>query len=257
MNTPQTLVAVARVLLPVLAAAAAASPAAAAVTLIQAGADSQTQVGVGAPDTVKFGPSDLTFDVVADPYVSSKSDSRDERGLSQVVDSAAGAVQLDGADKAEFFVRSSVAADAIPGDFQFPAHGAASGSAFYDFSVDTESTLSFAFSAFASGAPSAYVALNLFSYGTHAYLRQGHVAGIETVAYTVPVGSYGVTLTTFAEGAIPANIRVNTAVSLSAVANVSLSVSAVSQPVPVPAVPEPATWGLMFLGIGTIGMAHR
>ena len=264
MNTPRTLGAVARALLPLLAAtaAAAASPAAAAVSAIQGGADSQTQVGVGAPDTVKFGPSDRTDDVAADPYVVSRSDSREDEYFARVIDSSGSAVRLDGPNQAEFFVRSSVDANAGVGDPQFQkrAHGAASGSAFYDFSVDTASSLSFALSAFFSSAtPSvnAYVALNLFSYDTHTYLRQGYVAGSETFAYTVPVGSYGVTLTSFAEGAVPADIRVDSEANGSAVANLSLSVSAVSLPAPVPAVPEPATWGLMLFGIGAVGMAHR
>lgn len=250
MNTPRALVAFARTLLPLLAAAAAASPADAAVTSSHAGADSQTQAGIGAPDTVTHGPSDRSLDVATDPYVVSKSDSRDDRGLSQVIDSAGSAVQFTGPDKADFFVRSSVNANAVNGQFQFPAHGAASGSAFYDFSVNTESTLSLSFSAFSSATPAAtaYVALNLFNADTNTYLRQGLVSGTDTVSYTVPVGSYGITLTAFAEGTIPANIPVNSQTIGSATANLSLSVSAV---------PEPATWALMLLGIGAVGTVQR
>lgn len=248
--TISPVLALARALLPLLAAAATASPADAAVAPIQAGADSQTQVGIGAPDTVRFGPSDRTSNVVADPYVVSKSDSRDDRGLSQAVGSAGSAVQFNGPNKADFFVRSSANANAVDGDFQYPAHAAASGSAFYDFSVDTESALSFTFSAFASAAPAAnaYVALNLFSYGTHTYLQQGLVAGADALSYTVPVGSYGVTITAFSEGTIPANIPINTVANSGATANLSLAVSAV---------PEPASWMLMLLAIGAVGAVQR
>ena len=185
MNTPRALVAVARTLVLPLEAAGKASPAAAAVSAIQGCSDSQTRAGVGASDTVKFGPSDRTCDVAADPYVDSGSDSREEKYFVCVIDSAGCAVRLDSPNPPDFFARGWVDSNAGVGESQFRerAHGAASGSAFYDSSVDT---VSFALSAFSSSStPSidAYVELTLF--GT--CLRQG--SGSETFAYTVPVDS--------------------------------------------------------------------
>jgi len=237
--------------LPLLASAVATPEVQATVTFIQAGADTHTQTGSDAPDTVSYGPSDRSLNVSLDPYVVSKSDSRVDHGTTTATASAGSAVQFNGADKADFFVRSSVNADAGAGPFQFPAHGSASGSAFYDFSVSTESTLSLSFAAYPSGqtpSTNSYVALNLFSADAHTYLRQGLVSGLETMSFIVPAGSYGVTLTAFAEGMIPAHIAANTEAASGATANVSLSISAV---------PEPATGALMLVGLCAVGEARR
>lgn len=236
---------------PLLASAVVTPNARATVTVIQAGADTRTQAGIDAPDTVSYGPSDRSFDVAVDPFVSSRSDSRVDHGTTRVIDSAGSAVQFDGNDKADFFVRSSVNADAGAGPFQFPAHGSASGSAFYDFSVSTESTLSFTFASYSSGptaSTNSYVALNVFSADSHSYLRQGLVEGLETVSYIVPAGDYGVTLVAFAEGTIPANIASNAQAVSGATANLSLSISAV---------PEPATAALMLFGLCAIANLTR
>ncbi len=235
-----------RALLPLLVAAAA-WPARAAVTVIQAGADSRTQVGIDAPDTVKQGPSGRSSDATADPYIVSTSDARDERGLSRVVDSAGSAVRFGGPAQADFFVRSAVNADAGAGDFQFPAHGSASSNAFYEFALDTASTLSFAFAASAAAQPGAvaYVALDVFTvdartHGPRTYLRVGPLSGIGTLSYDLDTGSYGLSLTAFSEGAIAAHIPVNTAANSSAIANLSLSISAV---------PEPAAAAMWVIGL--------
>ncbi|RYE80038.1 MAG: PEP-CTERM sorting domain-containing protein [Oxalobacteraceae bacterium] len=238
-------------LLPVFAVLLSA-PDARAASLIQAGAYSQTQAGVGAQDKVTFGPNDLTFDVTADPYVVSRSGYRDERGVSQAETVARSAVQLAGADKADFFVSSSATAGLRPGasvGLPFAAHGSASGSAFYDFVVNTQSNLSLAFGAFASATPdaNAYVALNLYSYDTHSYLRQGLVSGVGTESFIVGGGSYGFTLTAFSEATSPASLAIRD-INGSAIANLSLTVSAV---------PEPASLALMLFGIGAVGTARR
>jgi hypothetical protein len=239
-----------RALLPLLAAACPTLSAHAGVTVIEAGADSRTEVGIGAPPTVKRGPSARSFDATVDPYILSKSDSRDDRYLYRVIDSAGSAVSFTDAARADFFVRSSVNADAGVGEFQFPAHGAASGNAFYQFTVDTPSKLSLTFSAFASAQPSAYayVALDVFTVDerTHApktYLRLGPIAGTDTLSYDVGSGSYGLSLTAFSQGDIPARISTNTQSNSGAVANLSLSVSAV---------PEPATAALFALGLAGV-----
>lgn len=253
MNIPRTH-AVLRALLPLLLAAASASPAEAAVTVIQAGADSRTQVGIGTPDTVKQGPSGRSSDATAAPYILSKSDSRDDRGLSRVVDSAGSAVRFSGPGNADFFVRSVVNADAGAGDFQFPAHGAASGNVFYEFTVDTLSTLSFAFAASAAAQPAAaaYVAMDVFTVDAHthlprSYLRTGPLSGIGTLSYDVDAGSYGLSLTAFSEATIAARIPVNTEANGSAIANLSLSISAV---------PEPAAAALWAIGLAGMGLWH-
>ncbi len=234
-----------RFLLPLLVAAAC--PARAAVTVIQAGADSRTQVGIDAPDTVKRGPSGRSSDAAADPYILSTSDARDDRGMTRVVDSAGSAVRFSGPARAEVFVRSAVNADAGAGDFQFPAHGSASSNAFYEFALDTASTLSFAFAASAAAQPgaTAYVALDVFTvdartHGPRRYLRVGPLSGIGTLSYDLDAGSYGFSLTAFSEGAIAAHIPVNTAANSSAVANLALSISAV---------PEPAAAAMWVIGL--------
>jgi hypothetical protein len=237
--------------LPLLAIAAMAPTAHASVTTLQAGAYSSTQVGIAAPDTVKYGPSDFSSDVLADPYVVSKSDSREDSGMSTVVDSSAAAAQFNGSAMADFFVRSVVSADAGAGPFQYPGHGAASSSATYDFAVTTASTLSFLFTASPSSATSfsnAYIALNLYSVGAHAYLTQGYVQGTQTVSYAVPAGIYNFTLVAFSEATIPANVASNFQVSSGATANLSLAISAV---------PEPASWALFSLGTAAMLAAGR
>jgi hypothetical protein len=205
---------------------------------------------------VHLGASDRSHDVVADPYVVSRSDSREDRYFMRVLGSAGSAVQLDGADKADFFVRSQVDTTASPGEFRFPSHGAASSSAFYDFSVDTESSLSFAFSAFASATASANadVVLNLFDIDTQTYLRQGTLAGQGTFYVSVPRGNYGVTLTTFSEAGLPADILVDSESIGDAIVNLSLQVTALLPP---PPVPEPSIAVLLLLGIGALGTARR
>jgi hypothetical protein len=185
--------------------------------------------------------------------VVSKFGDRDERGLSEAEGVARSAVQFVSPGKADFFVSSSAKAGASSAQVgsAYAAHGAASGSAFYDFSVDTASKLSLAFGAFSSATPgaTAYIALNLFSYDTHDYLRQGVVAGVDTESYTVPVGSYGLTFTAFSEGISAARIPVSDTIG-SAIGNLSLSVS-------VSAVPEPASWVLLLLGGVAAAVSQR
>jgi len=241
--------------MPLLVAVLAASRAGAAVTVIQAGADSRTSAGIGAPDTVHNGPSARSTDAMIEPYLASTSDSREDRYFARVVDSAGSGVRFTGAERAEFFVRSAVNLDAGTGDvqYQFPAHGAASGYAFYEFSVDTASTLSFAYSASAFAVPLAYAYVDFDVFTVDArgqrpasYLRQAPLTGTGTLSYTVPAGRYGLSLTAFSVGGISVPIAVNAEANGSAVANVSLSVSAV---------PEPSTEALWALGLGGLAAA--
>ena len=99
----------------------------------------------------------------------------------------------------------------------------------------------------ATAAENVYIGLNLFSYDTHMYLRQGLVAGVGTESFTIAAGSYGVTLTAFSEAASSAQFPVSNAAG-GAIANLSLTVSSV---------PEPTAWALMLVGLGGFGTVHR
>lgn len=238
--------------------ALALSPAKATVTFLKAGAYSQTRVGIGAPDTVTDGPSDQSSDFDADPYVVSRSDSVDERFQAQVRASSAGAGSFERPASAEFFVRSSVDAEALAG--QLATHGTAIAGTFYNFSVDTESMLAFTIDTVpVSANPTANIMVDLFSLDAlghpSTYYRLGYFAGRGTSSYTLPAGSYGFELAAFSEGTVPANLISSGGAISGASANLSLSI--VSPTAPVAGVPEPATWAMMLAGFGFIGGVMR
>lgn len=244
--------------LAVLALATAVAPAGATVTFVQAGAYSQTRVGIGGPDTITNGPNDASLDFGTDPYVVSKSDAMDEKFQAEVQASSAGAGSFDRPDQADFFVRSSVNADVLP--HQLATHGAASAGTFYDFSVDTESTLSFTIDTVpVSASPTAYITVDLFSLDAlglpSIYYRQGYFAGRGMPSFTLPAGTYGFALTAFSEGTIPADLPHNGGAISSASANLSLSI--LSPPAPVSGVPEPVSWAMMLSGFGLTGGIMR
>jgi len=241
-----------------LALATALAPASATVTFVQAGAYSQTRVGIGGPDTIQNGPSDTSLDFGTDPYVVSKSTSLDEGFQAQVEASSAGAGSFDRPDRADFFVRSSVDAEVLA--HQLATHGAASAGAFYDFSVDTESTISFTIDTVpVSASPTAYITVDLFSLDAlglpSTYYRQGYFAGRGMPSYTLPAGTYGFALTAFSEGTIPADLPYKGGAISSASANLSLSI--LSPPAPVSGVPEPVSWAMMLTGFGLSGGIMR
>jgi hypothetical protein len=237
--------------LPLLAVAGtlALSPAEATVTFNTAGASSQTRGTTGGPDVVRDGTPGLITDVSAQ-QVTSRSDLREERFQTRVIGSSAGAVQFTDPADARLFLRTSV--DAQSAAHQLSVGGAATASAYYNFSVDTESALSF------TTFTSADITINLFTLTAlgeiDTYLRLGG-AGSGSESYTLAPGSYGFSAIAFSQASIAANQTFNDRATSSNTVNVSLSI--VSPAAPVSDVPEPATWAMMIVGFGAIGVASR
>jgi hypothetical protein len=234
-----------------LTAVAGLSPAAATVTFVEAVAGAQTTAGISGPAEVKNGPSDDSADI-GDGFFSSKSDSRQDAMMSQVLTSSAGAIQFNGPDSADFFVRSSSIADSLM-DVAVP-HGDATGRTLYYFLIDTGST--FSFTAFASPdapGPAANVSIDLFSVGSAGrpgiFYHHGQFGGSETFSYQLAAGFYGFEVDAYSRAA-SFGIRVTT----SSVANVSLTIDS---PPPLSAAPEPASWAMMLGGFGLIGDMMR
>jgi hypothetical protein len=231
--------------------AAAFTPATATVTFVQAGAYSQTTAGIGGPAEIKNGPNDESTGI-GDGFFSSHSDSREDAMVSQVLTSAAGAIQFDGPASASFFVRSSSIADSLSA-VAVP-HGSATGRTLYYFSIDTDSTLSFtAFASPDNPGPAANISIDLFSVGTigmpGTFYQRGYFAGDGTAAYDLAPGFYG-----FEVGAFSQATSFGSRVTTGSVANVSLSIDS---PPPTSGVPEPGSWAMMVGGFALIGSITR
>jgi len=225
------------------------------VRFIEAGASTVTRAGIGTPDETRTA-SDASFDF-GDGYFASTMSLPADFQMTQVRTSAAGAMSFNGVDKADLFVRAQARADALT--FQPPAHGVASGTAFYYFSVDTASTLSFsAFASPANAGEQSNVTVSLFSLpGTGlpgTTYRDGWLAGSGSESYDLAAGTYGFWLTANADAATAATGADPHRVDSGAVANLSLSI--VSPPA-VSNAPEPAMWATMVIGFGAVGATLR
>lgn len=230
-----------------------AAPAAAKVTFVQAGAYSQTGVGIGRPDTITDGPSDVSTSY-GSGYFRSTSDSSDDFQLSQASSSSAGAIQFAGPDSANFFVRSSSLVDVFPNANQPVTHSVAAGSALYYFSIDTISTVLFTgFASPVDPSADANVTITLFSVGVPGMpgtiYRNGYFGGTVTSFNSLVPGQYGFEVDAYSEARTSGSRITN-----SSVANVLLSINAQLPPLPVP---EPATWAMMLIGFGVIGVTAR
>ncbi|QJU58581.1 PEPxxWA-CTERM sorting domain-containing protein [Sphingomonas sp. AP4-R1] len=243
--------------LPLLAVLVAACPAEATVTFDVARTSFQVRAGAGALDTIRTS-NDQLLNLGTDTQTTASSDLTEERFLAQVKTSAAGAISFDRPDSADFFLRTQVVTDALAS--QPATHGLASASAYYRFSIDTESTLSFTlFSALANTSAATNLTLGLFgldAFGrTETTYRDGFVSGTVNAVYTLQPGDYSLMIAAFSEDSTPENAPVATGASRSAGANLSLTIS--SPPPPTSPVPEPATWATMLVGFGAIGAVRR
>lgn len=244
-----------RYIMPLLAATLAVSPAAATVTLVKAGAYSKTQQVINGSSSFKPGSDEETTSL-ADPYVVSKADQTDAYRLAQIATSAAAAVQINSLADIDLLARASVTADSLPD--QVGTHGTSFSSAMFTFSIDTESTLSFAINtAPVSATPDSYVTADLFSLDANGlpqtYYRQGVAAGYIAPTYDLKAGTYTVLLSAYADGSTPAFSRFNGYAHPSTIAGATLLINS---PAAAP-VPEPETWAMMVTGFGFAGGALR
>lgn len=234
---------------PLLALAVGASPAAATVTFIDAIVTSQARSGIGELDTVFTGTPGVSSDFTKAPYVTSGASSSADRFLAQVDASSAGAIDFASLTQASFFVRTLVSVDALAN--QPFAHGAATATALYDFTVSGDSLVTFMIGA--SADPTASVSLDLYSLDAGTYLRHDQVNGVDTRSNFLTAGSYGVRLIAAAETLV-LTTPYSVVAGSGGVANLSLSITALTTP---PAVPEPATWAMMAAGFAAAGTRMR
>ncbi|UAK25417.1 PEPxxWA-CTERM sorting domain-containing protein [Sphingomonas nostoxanthinifaciens] len=232
------------------------SPATATVTFIKAGAYSTSGAGAGEPYLISNGPN-VVSTVIGDGGYNSKSGSYDEHGLAQASAYSLGAIQLDSVSKASFFVSSTAKVQAPAHEFYLNAETNAA--AYYDFSLDTASTLSF--TGFATPASPDFtnnISVSLVKYtALGAYdtiYRSGYLGASETGSYALGPGIYAFEVDTFSAASATANNSIFSSATIGAVGNVSLSIT--SPPPPSPA-PEPATWAMMVFGFGATGAAIR
>jgi hypothetical protein len=239
------------------AAALALSPAGATVTFVKGAAYSQTQGAIGGNGQTVRGP-DSEITAFSPNYPVSRSDIAMPGAQATVTSSSASAVSFDSVSAADFFVRTSIATHA---DAHGPStYASATASALYDFSIDTQSILSFtAFTNPVSASPTANITVDLFSLDAlgqpETYYRQAYFAGSGTLSYTLAPGLYSIVIAALSEGSTPANYSLAPGSLANATANMTLSI--LSPAAPVSDVPEPATWAMMVVGFGAIGTSVR
>lgn len=243
-------------ILSLLALGAVSSPAIATVSFVQTVASAGTSGVVGPNGGSDIGPIATGSDLATGAYVASTADSYDQYRLAQVRSSAGVGVRVNSLTSADLFVRMSASADALAG---MPAsRAAASGFGFYDFAVDTASTMAINYAAIVSNASAdTYAQLFIYSLDSRglpaAFLRQGGITGQGVLDYDLAAGTYRVMLRSAAVGELPANLRGTDSSGVT----FGLSLALDSPAAPTSPVPEPATWAMMLVGFGAIGTARR